>query len=226
MTLPREFHPGGERSLAGIALRAFLLGLVLGISLLLAAWAIYSDSNLWRIPFFLATLSLFHFLEFWTTAQFNPKQATLESFLLTNGKRYQQAHTFAMFEALVTSFFLPGWQSAVNPPVLRFVGLIMIVVGQTVRTLAMVQAGSSFNHQVQSRRSADHLLVTTGMYGVFRHPAYFGFFWWGLGTQVVMGNAVSFIGYAGVLWWFFKTRIQRKYLGYLHVVVGKEQTDL
>jgi len=36
---------------------------------------------------------------------------------------------------------------------------------------------------------------------------YFGYFWWGLGTQIVMGNPVCFVGYAVVLWRFFERRI-------------------
>ena len=83
----------------------------------------------------------------------------------------------------------------------------------------MAQAGTNFNHQVQSRRNEGHELVTTGLYAWLRHPSYFGFFWWGLGTQVVLGNIVSFLGYLGVLWYFFSTRIRRKLISLLLVLV-------
>ena len=121
----------------------------------------------------------------------------------------------ALIETVITSYFFPAWQARVNPPSTIALGVIMIAIGQSVRSVAMKQAGTNFNHQVQSRKSEGHELVTTGLYSHFRHPAYFGFFWWGLGTQVVLGNTVSFIAYAGVLWYFFHTRITRK-LVYLH----------
>lgn len=72
----------------------------------------------------------------------------------------------------------------------------------------MVKAGQSFNHIVQQKRGDTHVLVTDGIYALFRHPSYFGFFWWALGTQMVMGNAVCFWLYAGVLWRFFSGRVK------------------
>jgi len=209
-SLAKEFYANGRRSLAGIALRAFFLGTTLGVSILMTLLLLYYNNNFWRATFFLATLSLFHFLEFWTTAAYNTPLATVASFLLTNGQRYQQAHTIALLETLITSYFFPDWQSHVNPPSTIIIGLAMIVIGQSVRSVAMAQAGTNFNHQVQSRRNEGHELVTTGLYAWLRHPSYFGFFWWGLGTQVVLGNIVSFLGYLGVLWYFFSTRIRRK----------------
>lgn len=208
--LAKEFYANGRRSLAGIALRAFLLGTTLGVSILMTLLLLYYNNNFWRATFFLAALSLFHFLEFWTTAAYNTPLATVASFLLTNGQRYQQAHTIAFLETLITSYFFPDWQSHINPPSTIIIGLAMIVIGQSVRSVAMAQAGTNFNHQVQSRRNEGHELVTTGLYAWLRHPSYFGFFWWGLGTQVVLGNIVSFLGYLGVLWYFFSTRIRHE----------------
>jgi protein-S-isoprenylcysteine O-methyltransferase len=208
--LPRYLWPGGDRSLAGIAIRAFLLGASGAVGLLLTAALAYNGIRLWRPCFFLGVLCIFHFLEFWTTAAYNTPTAYISSFLLTNGSRYRQAHTFAFIEAIVTSYLLPKWQARVNPPWAIALGVVMIAVGQVVRSLAMVQAGTNFNHQVQQQKNEGHELVTTGLYSVFRHPSYFGFFWWGLGTQVALGNTVSLVAYAIVLWYFFYTRITRK----------------
>lgn len=209
--LSRAFYPGGDRSLVGIAVRAFCLGacLVGGIAFtILLAW---NGSHLWRPFTFLSTLCIFHFLEFYTTAAYNTPVAYISSFLLTNGARYREAHTFALIETLITSYFFPEWQNKVNPPAIIALGFFMVVVGQTVRSVAMCQAGTNFNHQVQEKKNEGHALVSTGLYSIFRHPSYFGFFWWGLGTQVVLGNTISLVGYAGVLWYFFKTRIDRKF---------------
>ena len=102
---------------------------------------------------------------------------------------------------------IPGWFSRV----LVITGLVMILVGQIIRSTAMAQAGTNFNHTVQWRRKEDHELVTSGIYAWLRHPSYCGFFWWGLGTQVVLGNGVCFVAYAGVLWVFFEGRIRSEF---------------
>lgn len=85
-----------------------------------------------------------------------------------------------------------------------------MALGQVVRSLAMAQAGSNFNHTVQVERREGHMLVTHGVYAVLRHPSYFGFFWWGIGTQLMLGNVASLLGYAVVLWKFFSHRIDRE----------------
>jgi protein-S-isoprenylcysteine O-methyltransferase len=208
--VPRAFWSDGQRSLSGIAIRAFFLGngAVLGLFLSLALS--YNDSRLWRPFFFIGTLCIFHFLEFYTTAKYNTPSARVESFLLTNGSQYRMAHTIALIETTITSAvpFLSAWQARINPALIIALGIVMIVIGQVVRSMAMAQAGTNFNHQVQSQRNDGHELVTSGIYAYFRHPSYFGFFWWGLGTQVALGNTVSLVGYAGVLWYFFNHRIR------------------
>ncbi|KAF2751246.1 protein-S-isoprenylcysteine O-methyltransferase [Sporormia fimetaria CBS 119925] len=208
--VPRAFFPGGDRSLSGIAVRAFFLGggvvLGFGLTFLFAL----NHNHLWRPAFFVGTLCVFHFLEFWTTATYNTPIAYVSSYLLTNGNLYHQANGLAFFEALVTSYFFPDWQDKVNPPWAIALGLGMILVGQFVRSLAMCQAGTNFNHTVQQEKNEGHELVTSGLYTYFRHPSYFGFFWWGLGTQIVLGNSLSLALFALILWYFFKTRIARE----------------
>src|SRR5436190_18348667 len=100
--------PGGKRSLSGVSLRAFLLGLVLGVSTSLTLFLCWSSNNLWRASFFLASLSLFHFLEFYVTACYNPRKASISAFLLTqNGAAYNIAHGSAMAECILARILLP-----------------------------------------------------------------------------------------------------------------------
>lgn len=216
-------YPNGKRSLAGISLRAFLLGTIFGISLCIALYLVFTSNPLWRVPFFLASLCLFHFLEFYITAEYNTREANVSAFLLTsNGWAYNIAHGSALVEALVGYGLFPGsrYFSFVFESVLHFqpevlygvkisvvLGVFFMVLGQIVRTLAMAQAGSNFNHTVQAEYKEGHTLVRNGVYDLSRHPSYFGFFWWGLGTQLMLGNAVCFVGYALVLWRFFSGRI-------------------
>ncbi|OGE53380.1 hypothetical protein PENARI_c008G02643 [Penicillium arizonense] len=217
-------YPNGKMSLSGISLRAMLLGTTLGLtSSLTLLLATTHRTPLWRVPFFIAALSLFHFLEFFVTARYNTRYATVSSFLLSsNGWAYNVAHGSAVVECLVSHIFWPGqsrlaWMLSVSEPffggevsLLLVGGFVLLVIGQVVRTIAMAQAGGNFNHHVQSRHQEGHVLVNSGLYRFLRHPSYFGFFWWGLGTQLVLGNVVCFVGYALVLWRFFSSRIKRE----------------
>lgn len=219
-----SMYPDGKMSLAGISLRAMLLGTSFGLTASLALFlgTVY-PTPLWRVPFFVAALSLFHFLEFYVTARWNTRYATVSAFLLSsNGWAYNIAHGSAIAECLVSNIFWPGQTAAarmltVTEPffgssvsLLLVGGFVLLLIGQVIRTIAMAQAASNFNHHVQSRHQEGHVLVTSGLYGYLRHPSYFGFFWWGLGTQLILGNMVCFVGYALVLWRFFSSRIKRK----------------
>lgn len=222
--------PPSDRDPAAISLRAFALGAALSASLLttlyLSPLSNRTDDHPnrnptppptttppWRLPSFLLLLSLFHFLEFYTTAVSNPAAATLSAFLLSsNGRAYNIAHCMAFAEAFAHHRFFPGYARDVFPPAFHTawlgLGAAMLVVGQGTRTAAMVHAGSNFSHLIQSRKKQGHVLVTGGVYRHLRHPSYFGFFWWGLGTQVVLGNVLCLAGYALVLWRFFRRRIE------------------
>lgn len=212
--LLRPYFPGHPKSLSGIALRAFCLGFAAAVSLCgLALLCLQTDSPAWRVPFFLLALSTFHFLEFWTTAEGNTLVAGVDSFLLTaNWPAYAVAHSAAFLECLVVCRFFPArsWAPPGCASLLVTLGLLATVLGQLVRSLAMLHAGTSFHHQVQTRKAHTHLLVTNGVYAWMRHPSYVGFFYWGLGTQLVMGNVLCFFAYAWILWTFFRSRIRHE----------------
>jgi protein-S-isoprenylcysteine O-methyltransferase len=190
----RTLHRNQKRSLAGIALRAFLLG---GTFFSSSALTLYlstqSSSPLWRLPFFLASLSLFHFLEFYSTAFANPANAEASSFLLSsNGRAYSSNGVLSQLMHILA----------------LLTGLSLVFFGQIIRTSAIIQAGPSFSHLVAQRKKETHVLITSGIYSVLRHPSYFGFFWWGIGTQLVLGNVFCLLGYGAVLWKFFSARIK------------------
>ena len=42
---------------------------------------------------------------------------------------------------------------------------------------------------------------------IFRHPSYFGWFWFSIGTQILLGNPFCVVAYAIASWKFFKDRI-------------------
>lgn len=208
----RPFFAGQPKSLSGIALRAFCLGTAFATSVAaIAGILLLTHSPAWRVPFFLLALSTFHFLEFWTTAERNTPVASIDSFLLmANWPSYAIAHSAAFLECAIVTIFFPSrsWAPFHSGPLFLGLGLGLVLVGQAVRSAAMLEAGASFNHQVQTKKAGSHTLVTTGIFGTLRHPSYFGFFYWSLGTQLVLGNVACFCAYGLVLWAFFNGRIK------------------
>ncbi len=205
-----QYLPHHPKSLSGIASRAFILGITLTVSSTLSAYLLWIGQPIWRAPFFISTLSLFHFLEFWTTSRANTHSAGVSSFLLSsNGSAYTVAHSASLLETLLSHYFLP---SPILPPEIHtymlFTGLGVVILGQVIRAKAMLTAGPSFSHIVAHTKKQTHTLITTGVYSILRHPSYFGYFWWALGIQLVCGNSLCLLGYTVVLWRFFSRRIE------------------
>lgn len=219
--------PDGRHPLSGISVRAFCLGIALGTSSLATLLLAYHGSPLWRTPFFLACLSTFHFLEFWTHAAYNTPLATVSAFLLdANGNAYKAAHIAAFLETTIMHS-VAGYPTLFATWVQHTwlaLGFVTLVVGQSTRSLAMIHCGRNFNHTIQTYRRAEHELVTHGIYSVLRHPSYFGFFWWAIGTQVVLGNWLCLGAYTAVLWQFFSHRIHKEEQYLVHFF-GKEYED-
>ncbi|SCU83349.1 LAFA_0D03070g1_1 [Lachancea sp. 'fantastica'] len=212
-----EKNPLDEISFAG-----FCLGGFVGTALALTPY-----SRVININIYLIAVGMFHFLEFYVTARFNPGKVTKDSYLFNNGKSYLLSHALAIFEAVTESFFFPRWKSSFYSKTNIWVsalGLALLVSGQCVRTAAMVTAGKSFSHQIKTSQNSDHALVTAGIYGKLRHPSYFGYFWWALGTQLLLLNPLTFIIFAAVLWRFFNSRIRYEEV-YLLQFFGKQYAE-
>lgn len=134
-------------------------------------------------------------------------------FLLSaNGLGYTAAHAASAVACLLANTLLPSlslraWTGPSGSIVVTLVGVGIVIMGQMVRTVAMMQAGQSFNHHVQETKKASHVLVTTGMYGSLRYPSYFGVYWWVLGIQLAMGNVLCFLAYLLVLHGYCSNRI-------------------
>jgi protein-S-isoprenylcysteine O-methyltransferase len=80
----------------------------------------------------------------------------------------------------------------------------------------MWQCGSNFTHLVQFSKSSTHELVTGGVYRVARHPGYMGWFWWSIGTQMVLQNPLCVCAYAYAGHTFFAERIPAEERALVH----------
>ncbi|KAK9455516.1 Isoprenylcysteine carboxyl methyltransferase family-domain-containing protein [Dipodascopsis uninucleata] len=184
-----------------VALTSLVLGAILSSSLILAFYIPYH-----QLPLYVASLAIFHFLEYWITAKYNSDKVNIDSFLIRNGSLYIFAHASALLESVLEWYIFglaQGWYSYIS----QF-GLILMILGQTLRSMAMVHASSNFSHQIVGRKSKSHSLVTNGVYSISRHPSYLGYFWWAIGTQIFLLNPIACIGFTVILWRFFRNRIQ------------------
>ncbi|GLE04592.1 hypothetical protein PINS_up013561 [Pythium insidiosum] len=198
--------------LGRIALAAFALGFVLALHLALLVYTLavadVSQSDTWACvavwSVYASALCFFHLAEFMVTASFKPSIVSYESFLLNHSKEYHiallaSAAEFALESLLAPSFKVTAWSLTL--------GLGLVVFGQIVRVGAMWTAASNFSHRIEYVKRKDHVLVTHGIYKFVRHPSYMGWFWWTVGSQVLLANPICALGFAVVSWSFFRDRI-------------------
>ncbi|WVN90825.1 uncharacterized protein L203_106068 [Cryptococcus depauperatus CBS 7841] len=209
-----QYDPRGSipNTVFTVALIAALLGAILGSSASLTSKPMLDlIAGNWARPqlgLYIAAMAVFHLMEFFTTAGWNPQKLSVDAYLLNNGKQYHIAHAIGLTEYFISSMFFPrkfnsSWSSF---PVLFLVTSLMIGA-QVIRSLAMIQAAQSFSHIVKNKKYDDHVLVTHGVYSWSRHPSYAGFFYWAVLTQILLGNIVSTVGFVIVLAKFFNSRI-------------------
>jgi protein-S-isoprenylcysteine O-methyltransferase len=77
----------------------------------------------------------------------------------------------------------------------NYLGLVVCLGGEILRKWSMLTASKNFTHLVRENKAEGQYLVTNGPYSVCRHPGYAGWFWWSIGTQLVLINPVCFVGY-------------------------------
>ena len=165
-------------------------------------------------------------LEFIVTALTRPSTVSYHSFILNHSKEYSLAFLASLSEFWIEAFFFREWK-------LRFVylnglGLLMLAMGQVVRSTGMWYeerktyvhsiellisltvirtCGKNFAHQIMVEKAEGHQLITHGVYAYLRHPSYFGFFYWSVGSQLFLLNPICLAIYAFASWKFFSARI-------------------
>ena len=177
------------------------IGLVFSVGALMAL----SGETYAYFGFYMMGLAFFHLSEYVMTAIFNAHTLSMDSFLINHSREYSIAAVTSWIEYWVEFYFFPNSLKSLH--LISCVGIILVVGGESLRKAAMMTAGSNFTHLVQYRKHEDHVLVTHGVYSLFRHPSYVGWFYWSVGTQLVLCNPVCLLGYTVASWMFFYGRI-------------------
>jgi len=211
-TSPQFRHSKG---LGRVGVGGMCVGVVWGgcvVTIILSLLIIYTTPQPYTLLYtlvhwntYLLFLCTFHCLEFITTALYQPDKVSYDSFVINHSKTYTAAALISMVEFWVEEIIFYGSNKRMW---IILMGLLLVVSGQIVRTVAMSTCGENFSHIIMRDRDGDsHHLVTTGIYTYLRHPSYTGWFYWSIGTQLLLCNPVSFILYTYASWRFFRDRI-------------------
>ncbi|BDA40839.1 Protein-S-isoprenylcysteine O-methyltransferase [Coccomyxa sp. Obi] len=165
----------------------------------------------------MVSLSFFHGSEFFLAFLYNRQDLSRRSWLVS------KPYCLAMLAAIL-EYSLESMIPALRTKWISVFGLGMIIVGEIIRKTAMITAQHNFTHVLQSERRENHVLVTHGIYRYFRHPGYFGWLLWMLGTQVLLVNPICIIVFITVAWHFFRQRITFEE-EQLHYFFGQEYDD-
>nr|XP_033327413.1 protein-S-isoprenylcysteine O-methyltransferase [Megalopta genalis] len=184
-----------------VATRAVFLGYAYGIGLLIA---LILPSSWQMFGVYIIVLATFHYSEFLSIAWINPSTLSIGSFILNHSIAYGVAACSSWVEFIVEREYFPGMK---EPSCISYFGLVLCIGGEVLRKMAMFTAKQNFNHIVQSEKNDNHELVTYGVYKLCRHPSYVGWFYWSIGTQLILQNPFCLLAYAIASWKFFHSRI-------------------
>lgn len=191
----------GPKGMTKSAITAFLLGTSFGVGICLSLMTVkYRDFGLYA-----ACLSLFHLWEFCYVSLFHPDELSFDSFLLNHSRAYTMAFVAAMVEYWIERLLFPSMKGQI---ITLLLGTLLVVGGLIIRIVAMYTAGRHFHHYIRDQKEEGHDLVTHGIYKYLRHPSYFGWFWYSVGTQILLANPICTCGYAYVSYLFFSDRIE------------------
>ncbi|KAG5672377.1 hypothetical protein PVAND_002509 [Polypedilum vanderplanki] len=184
-----------------IAIRAGILGYFFGIALFIS---ITMEDKYKSFGIYLAFLTFFHYSEYFVISLSHPESLTLDSFMLNHSIQYEFAAIISWIEYFVEVYYYPEMKKCKT---IWIIGSTICLSGEILRKVAMLTAKKSFHHLVQFQQADDHKLITIGVYSWFRHPAYVGWFYWSIATQLIMANPICFVLYLIASWLFFKERI-------------------
>jgi protein-S-isoprenylcysteine O-methyltransferase Ste14 len=112
--------------------------------------------------------------------------------------------------AIVAPIVAPSWAGIITvplPPGVRLLGLGLAIAAWPFLWWTLATIGTGISPSVSTR--ADATLVTSGPYGLVRHPLYSGGFLAFLGLGLSLQSIPLLIGVAILLWWL-PQRVRRE----------------
>ena len=159
---------------------------------------------IFELVLWLFVIVFYHVSEVILVVLFNPDELGWDSTLIT--WPYLGAISIGLIEFGLEWYFLPDIKQMLARPCL-LLGLVIAITGDCFRKAAIMTAGASFTHLIKEERRDQHVMITHGIYSWCRHPGYLGWFWWSIGSQIMLANPFSVPLFGFLAWKFFRGRI-------------------
>jgi protein-S-isoprenylcysteine O-methyltransferase len=201
-----------------ISLISFGLGLAAAVSTFLM-WGYVSTRLLEGFSvqtfafglYLLTSHVVFHLVEFLVAARYRPHDTHPRAFMVLHSTPFVVATVAAITEFYIETFWVPeAWRPIKLSAASAMFFSLLTLVFYACRVIAMIQAAANFALEIEVEHRKDHFLVKTGLYAKLRHPAYFGWFWRTVCTQLILMNPICLVGFTYVTWAFFRDRIREE----------------
>ena len=199
-----------------------IIGIILcSIFSLSLSMLIFTKTIFYQLYLYLLTEIIYHYTEYFSVIIYHFYNLDYKSFLLDHSNEWIFALIFSYFETILGTIFFKKIKQNIYT---FYSGIIITIIGQVFRVGALYTGKKNFTHLLSYEKKKEHFLMTTGFYGITRHPSYFGFLVWTLGTQLMCLNIICLIGFPIGLYLFFEDRIVEEE-GLLIEFFGKEYIE-
>ena len=165
---------------------------------------IFTKTRFFQLYLFLITQSIFHYTEYMSVIIYHFDTIEFKSYLINHSTEWIICLITSYCETILGNIFFYDYK---HNKYIFYTGIIITIIGQIFRIGALFTGKKNFTHLLSYEKKPEQFLMTTGFYGISRHPSYFGFWIWGFGTQVMCGNLICSIGFPIGLYMFFQDRI-------------------
>ncbi|KAK8811397.1 hypothetical protein WA158_003131 [Blastocystis sp. Blastoise] len=189
-----------------IVITGVILGSIFGFHLYEVYEYMYGNELMLPITWclFACYLSSFHLLEFFVTAIYHPETLSFDSYLVNHSIPYCTAILLAISEFWIEYYFWPNLKTL---DTFATIGNWITCIGEAIRFIGQCTLGNNFTHIIRTIKLSEHHLVQNGIYKFLRHPSYTGWYYFVVGSQILLKNCICIPLYIVVAWWFFKERI-------------------
>ena len=182
-----------------------IIGIILcSIFSISLAMLLFTNTIFYQLYLYLLTEIIYHYSEYISVLIYHFDNLDYEMFLLDHSKEWVFALIFSYSETIIGTIYFKNIKQNIYTFV---IGIILTIIGQTFRIGALYTGKKNFTHLLSYEKKKEHFLMTTGFYSISRHPSYFGFLIWSIGTQLMCLNIICTIGFPIGLFIFFQDRI-------------------
>ena len=177
------------------------------------------NNKYYQIELYLISLCFYHISEYLNSLIYHFIKLDWSCFLIDQSFEWFIALISSFIEYFIEIYFFYTFKT--KRYIFFKIGLFFIFFGHFLRISAFFTCKTNFEYLVQYTKQKGHKLVKNGVYKIFRHPSYVGFYFWAIGTQIMMCNIICSVGFTIALYVFFKERIEEEEI-YLIAFFGEE----